>query len=387
MRMKQFPIAALLALVAVLALSGITGAACGQGRRPTGDNTTVDGGQTAAKPASVPAPAEAREQALAKLTEDERNTIEIVRRNKNSVVYITNIQLVRDFWYGSEEKMPRGSGSGFVWDDQGHIVTNYHVIEDGVEFQVTLPSQKQIPAKLVGKDETKDIAVLKLQGDLSGLFPITPGTSKDLLVGQKVVAIGNPFGFDYTVTKGIVSALGRKILGAGGVSIPNMIQTDASINPGNSGGPLLNSTGDLIGMNTMIVSPSGTSSGVGFAVPVDIIRKTVPELIRFGKVQHPGLGVTFLPDQYARRANVEGVVVMEVQTGSEAYAAGLRGLSRDRFGRTYVNDVITAIDKTPVKTYDDLFTALEGYKIGDTVILTVTRSEKARPVRMTLLRD
>jgi S1-C subfamily serine protease len=373
----------IIVLIIGLGLAGVAGSACGQGRNSAPDKAAavdkvaVDGATQA----------EPQEQVLAKLTEDERNTIEIVKKNKNSVVYVTNIQLVRDFWYGSEEKMPRGSGSGFVWDDKGHIVTNFHVIEDGVEFLVTLPNQEQRQAKLVGKEESKDIAVLELQGSPNGLSPITTGSSRDLLVGQKAVAIGNPFGFDYTVTQGIVSALGRKILGAGGVTIPNMIQTDASINPGNSGGPLLNSSGELIGMNTMIVSPSGTSSGVGFAVPVDIIKKTVPELIRYGKVQHPGLGVTFLPDQYARRADVEGVVVMEVQTGSAAYEAGLRGLSRDRYGRTYINDVITAVDKTAVKSYDDLFSALESYKIGDTVTLTVMRNEKSRSVRIQLIRD
>ena len=400
MNLKTTHIIGIVAVIVGLGLGGVAGIACGQGRSSAGDDantpgSALSGEQSLARgqvhspggSAAAAAQTEPQEQALAKLTEDERNTIEIVRKNKNSVVYVTNIQLVRDFWYGSEEKMPRGSGSGFMWDDKGHIVTNFHVIEDGVEFLVTLPNQEQRQAKLVGKEESKDIAVLELQGNLSGLFPITPGTSKDLLVGQKVVAIGNPFGFDYTVTKGIVSALGRKILGAGGVSIPNMIQTDASINPGNSGGPLLNSAGELIGMNTMIVSPSGASSGVGFAVPVDIIRKTVPELIRFGKVQHPGLGVTFLPSQYARGADVVGVVVMVVETNSAAYEAGLRGMSRDRYGRTYINDVITAVDKTPVKTYDDLFTALENYKIGDTVTLTVTRNENTRTVRMQLIRD
>ena len=387
------------ALIIGLGLAGVAGTACGQGRpaagdedaagaAPSGDQALARGqAPSSGRPAASIAQAEPQDQLLAKLTEDERNTIEIVKKNNNSVVYVTNIQLVRDFWYGSEEKMPRGSGSGFMWDDQGHIVTNFHVIEDGVEFLVTLPNQEQRQAKLVGKEESRDIAVLKLEGNTSGLFPITPGASKDLLVGQKVVAIGNPFGFDYTVTKGIVSALGRKILGAGGVSIPNMIQTDASINPGNSGGPLLNSSGELIGMNTMIVSPSGASSGVGFAVPVDIIKKTVPELIRYGKVQHPGLGVTFLPEQYARRADVQGVVIMVVETNSAAYEAGLRGMSRDRYGRTYVNDVITAVDKTPVKSYDDLFSALENYKIGDNITLTVLRSEKSRQVRIQLIRD
>jgi len=321
------------------------------------------------------------------LTEDERNTIDVVKKSHNSVVFITNIQLVRDFFYGSEEKMPRGSGSGFVWDDKGHIVTNFHVIEDGVEFQVTLPNQEQRQAKLIGKDETKDIAVLKLDGNVSGLYPVSPGLSKDLEVGQKTIAIGNPFGFDYTVTKGIVSAVGRKILGAGNVTIRDMIQTDASINPGNSGGPLLDSSARLIGMNTVIYSPSGASSGVGFAIPVDTIKKVVPELIKNGRVTHPGLGVEFLDDSYARRSRVEGVIILKVPAGTPAYEAGLRGVTQDRYGRRFINDIITAVDKTPVKSYDDLFTALENYKIGDTVTLTIERSEKARPVRIKLVRD
>jgi S1-C subfamily serine protease len=321
------------------------------------------------------------------LTPDEQNTIEVVKKNKNSVVFVTNIGLVRDFFWGSEEKMPRGSGSGLVWDDKGHIVTNFHVIEEGVEFVVTLPNQEQRNAKLVGKEETKDIAVLKIQGTTNGLFPVTVGASRDLQVGQKVIAIGNPFGFDYTVTKGIVSALGRKMVGAGDVTIRDMIQTDASINPGNSGGPLLNSAGELIGMNTMIYSPSGASSGIGFAVPVDTIQKVVPEIIRTGKFSKPGLGVSFLPDDVARRYRLEGAVIVEVTAGTPAAAAGLRGLSRDRYGRYLVNDVVTAIDRTPVKTYDDLFGALESYKIGDPVTLTVEREGKARPVRFTLVRD
>jgi S1-C subfamily serine protease len=323
----------------------------------------------------------------AQLIEDERNTIDIVKKTRNSVVFITNIQLVRDFYFGDEEKMPRGSGSGFVWDANGHIVTNFHVIEDGVEFQVTLPSQEQRQAKLVGKDESKDIAVLKLDGNISGLFPVTPGSSKDLEVGQKAVAIGNPFGFDYTVTKGIISALGRKILGAGNVTIRDMIQTDASINPGNSGGPLLDSSGRLIGMNTVIYSPSGASSGVGFAVPIDMIKKIVPELIKNGRITRPGLGISLLSDANARRIRVEGVVILEVQAGTAAFAAGLRGPSRDRYGRLIIGDIITAIDKTPVKSYDDLFTALENYKIGDSVTLSVEQNEKVRPVRLKLVRD
>ncbi|HLP62691.1 MAG TPA: trypsin-like peptidase domain-containing protein, partial [Candidatus Deferrimicrobium sp.] len=228
-------------------------------------------------------------QTLTALTEDEQNTISVVKHSVDSVVFITNIQLVRDFFY-REDAVARGSGSGFIWDNQGHIVTNYHVIEDGDIFAVTLPNQQQRKARLIGKEPNKDIAVLKIEGDLKELNALKVGSSKTLLVGQKVVAIGNPFGFDHSVTTGIVSALGRQMMGAGGVTIRDMIQTDASINPGNSGGPLLNSDGELIGMSTMIYSSTGTSAGIGFAVPVDTIKKIVPQIIRYGKVIRPGLG-------------------------------------------------------------------------------------------------
>ena len=319
------------------------------------------------------------------LTEDERNTIEVVKRNQNSVVFITNIQLVRDFFFSSAEAVPRGSGSGFVWDDKGHIVTNYHVIEDGDIFNVTLPSQEQRRARLVGKEPNKDIAVLRIEGNLSGLFPVVAGSSRTLQVGQKVIAIGNPFGFDHTVTKGIVSALGRNMPGAGGVTIRDMIQTDASINPGNSGGPLLDSSGRLIGMNTMIISPSGTSSGIGFAVPVDTIRKIVPEIILYGKVKRPGLGISLMSDPYAQRIGVKGVVILEAPGGSEAERAGLKGLGRDRYGRLFLRDIIIGVDGTKVTSYDDLYSALENHKIGDSVILTVAREGKERKVRFTLV--
>jgi S1-C subfamily serine protease len=319
----------------------------------------------------------------AQLTEDERNTIDIVKKSKNSVVFITNIQLVRDFFF-NQEQVPRGSGSGFLWDDQGHIVTNYHVIEEGDIFSVTLPNKEQRQARIVGKEASKDIAVLRLQGDLKSLTAVKVGSSEGLEVGQKVIAIGNPFGFDYTVTKGIVSALGRRMLGAGGVSIRDMIQTDASINPGNSGGPLLNSNGDLIGMNTLIVSPSGASSGLGFAVPVDTIKIIVPQLIRFGKVTKPGLPLTLLTDAQAQRYGVDisGVAIIQAPAGSS-----LRGFSRDSRGYMYIGDVITAIDQAKVKSYDDLYSALENYKIGDTVTLTVEREGKARKVPIKLVSD
>jgi S1-C subfamily serine protease len=320
-----------------------------------------------------------------RLLPDEQNTIEIVRRTRNSVVYITNMQYVRDFFYESNQPVPRGSGSGFVWDDRGHIVTNFHVIDEGDKFMVSFPNQKQVEAALVGRDPSRDIAVLRLKEPVANLTPIVVGTTKDLQVGQKVVAIGNPFGFDHTVTTGIVSALGRSMLGAGDITIRDMIQTDASINPGNSGGPLLNSSGELIGMNTMIASPSGASSGVGFAVPADTIRKIVPQIIQFGKVIRPDLGgVQFVRDEVAQRAGIEGAVVLEVSQGSRAYQLGLRGLTRDAYGRLLVRDIVTGIDGTKVKSYDDLFNALDGYKIGDTVTLTVEREGKARTLRIEL---
>lgn len=323
---------------------------------------------------------------LAQLTEDEKNTIEVVKKTQNSVVYITNIQLVRDFFTWTEEAVPRGSGSGFIWDDQGHIITNYHVIEDGDLFNVTLPNQEERQAKLIGKEPNKDIAVLKIEGNLKGLQPVKIGSSSNLQVGQKVIAIGNPFGFDHTVTTGIVSALGRSMPGVGGVTIRDMIQTDAAINPGNSGGPLLNSAGELIGMNTMIISRSGTSSGVGFAIPVDTIKKIVPQIIKFGKVIRPGLGISLLSDRYGQQLGIEGVVIYEVPPDSEAYQKGLRGLTRSRLGRLVIQDVIKEIDGKKVRSYDDLYNLLDSYNIGDKVTLTVERNGKTRKVELTLVR-
>jgi S1-C subfamily serine protease len=378
--------------LAVIALSLALFACADTGRddaAASGAPAPVAGMSSGGRPPGPGAPTVQTEQAAqasgnARLTEDERNTIEIVRKTRNSVVYVTNLQYVRDFFYSSDQPVPRGSGSGFVWDDQGHIVTNFHVIDEGDKFMVSLPNQKQVEATLVGRDPTKDIAVLKLGQLVAGLSPVSIGASRDLQVGQKVIAIGNPFGFDHTVTTGIVSALGRSIVGAGDVTIRDMIQTDASINPGNSGGPLLNSSGELIGMNTMIATP--TSSGVGFAIPVDTIRKIVPQLIQSGKVTRPDIGgVEFVRDEVAQRAGITGAVVLQVSRGSRAYDLGLRGLYRDNFGRLLIRDVVTGIDATAVKSWDDLFTALDGYKIGDTVTLTVEREGKSRKVTIQLV--
>jgi S1-C subfamily serine protease len=323
--------------------------------------------------------------ALQALTEDEKNTIDVVKKSANSVVFITNIKLVRDFFY-QEEQVARGSGSGFVWDNKGHIVTNYHVIEEGDMFTVTLPNQQHRRARLVGKEPNKDIAVLRIEGDLGGLFPLKIGSSKNLLVGQKVVAIGNPFGFDHTVTTGIVSALGRQMMGIGDVTIRDMIQTDASINPGNSGGPLLNSDAELIGMNTMIYSRTGTSAGIGFAVPVDTIKKIVPQIIKYGKVIRPGLGISYLPDRYARRSGIKGVIVLEVPRGSTAHRAGIRGLGKDRYGQLYIRDIIVGIDDHKIESYDDYYNALDHYRIGDVVTLTLRRDRDERKLKFRLVR-
>ncbi|MGB4299246.1 MAG: trypsin-like peptidase domain-containing protein [Candidatus Saccharicenans sp.] len=326
-------------------------------------------------------------KAAAQLTDDEKNTIDVVKRAQNSVVYVTNIKLVVDFFTWTEEKIPRGTGSGFIWDDQGHIITNYHVIEDGDIFSITLPNQDQRQAKLVGKEPAKDIAVLKVEGNLKGLNPIKIGASANLQVGQKAIAIGNPFGFDHTVTAGIVSALGRSMPGVGGVTIRDMIQTDASINPGNSGGPLLNSAGELIGMNTMIISPSGASSGIGFAIPVDTIKKIVPQIIKYGRVIRPGLGLTYLPDSYSRQLGIEGVIIYEVPAGSEAYKKGIRGLTRGRFGRILIQDIIKEVDGKKVASFDDLYNLLDNYKIGDTVTLTLERNGQKRKVQLSLVQS
>ncbi len=325
-------------------------------------------------------------QNLTALTEDERNTIEIVRKTKNCVVFITNIKTVRTGFFASEQ-MASGTGSGFIWDNQGHIVTNAHVIENGDIFMVTLADQEEKRARLVGKEIYKDIAVLKIDEPGKALSPVEPGNSALLQVGQKVVAIGNPFGFDHTVTSGIVSALGRDMRGYGDVTIQDMIQTDASINPGNSGGPLLDSDGRLIGMNTMIYSQTGNSAGIGFAVPVDTIKKIVPQIIRHGKVISPSLGFSLVPDRFLRRYDIEGAVIWEIPENSEADRKGLKGLRQDTWGRVLLGDIIVALDGKPVRSYDNLYNLLDGYSIGNTVQLTLSRNGKKRNVTIRLVRS
>ena len=235
------------------------------------------------------------------LAEDEKTTIQIYEQASKSVVFITRLRLQRDYLSLNVQQVPEGTGSGFVWDKAGHIVTNYPVIQGADSAQVTLADHSSWKARTVGAYPDKDLAVLRIDAPADKLFPIAVGTSQDLKVGQKVFAIGNPFGLDQTLTTGVISALNREIESVTHRPIQGMIQTDAAINPGNSGGPLLDSAGRLIGVNTAISSPSGASAGIGFAIPVDEVNRVVPQLIAHGKVTRPGLGVQVASDQQAKR--------------------------------------------------------------------------------------
>jgi S1-C subfamily serine protease len=308
--------------------------------------------------------------------EDERNTVSVFEAAAPACVFVTQSQLVRNRFTLSVDQIPAGTGSGFIWDAQGHIVTNFHVVAGGDSFAVTLWDGTSLPARLVGGDPKRDIAVLALErGKDHGrvVTPVTlPPADEALVVGQKALAIGNPFGLDHTLTTGVISALDREVVGFGGVSIRDMIQTDASINPGNSGGPLLDSAGRLIGMNTMIFSKSGSSAGIGFALPVSTIRRLVPQLIQYGGPRRAGLGIDVLSDSIARRAGLRGVIIENVAPGGPAAKAGLRGLSRTR-RQIALGDVIVGIDDYPITNYDDLFNALDRYEPGNTVKVKVLR--------------
>lgn len=307
------------------------------------------------------------------LAEDEINTIDVFRENSSSVVYVTSIALRRGFFSLNAVEIPQGTGSGFVWDKDGRIVTNYHVISDASRIQVTMADHSTWKAVLVGAAPDKDLAVLQISAPADLLRPITIGTSKDLLVGQKVFAIGNPFGLDQTITSGIISALGREINAITGRTIQGVIQTDAAINPGNSGGPLLDSAGRLIGVNTAIYSPSGAYAGIGFAVPADEVNKVVPELIRHGRLVKPGLGVTLADERVARRLGIQGVLILNVEKGGPAHAAGIRPTIQSR-GEIILGDVIVAIEGGEISSYDDIRELLNNYKPGQQVLVTVNRN-------------
>ena len=320
-----------------------------------------------APPSRAPADVAAPRPLPENLLEDERNTIDVFRRTSDSVVFVSNTEVVRGFFNLNASEVPRGTGSGFVWDDEGRIVTNFHVIQGGNRFTVTLSDGTTHEAKLIGVAPRKDLAVLAIDPDGAVLRPLEIGDSDGLVVGQKVLAIGNPFGLDGSLSTGVISALGREIRSVAGTVIENVIQTDASINPGNSGGPLLDSGGRLIGVTTAIFSTSGSSAGVGFAVPVATVRRLMPQLIEHGRVRWPGLGVTLLPDHLAARWGVQGVVVREVLPGSPAEAAGLQSIRADRRGNVRSFDLIVEAAGRRVLQAVDLLDALDDFDVGDVV--------------------
>jgi S1-C subfamily serine protease len=318
-------------------------------------------------------------------TENERNTIAVFEAAAPATVYVTQTQRVVDRWSRRALDVPAGSGSGFIWDAEGHVVTNFHVVDGAQSLKVTLLGGAEVPARFVGGDRQKDLAVLEIvPPEGTKLTPIRVRPADEALrVGEKALAIGNPFGLDHTLTVGIISALGREVEGFGKVKIRDMIQTDASINPGNSGGPLLDARGRLIGSNTMIFSKSGSSAGSGFAVPWRTVRQVVPQIIRFGVPIRAGLGITIVSDQLARKNGIQGIVVETVAPDSPAYKAGVKGLRRSSTG-TFVGDVIVGIDDEPIKVYDDLYSSLDKHRPGDDVKVTVLRADKRYDVMIEL---
>ena len=310
------------------------------------------------------------------LAGSEQSTIELFENASPSVVYITNVGLYRRPLVRDVMRIPQGTGTGFIWDTAGHIVTNNHVIAQADAVEVMLSDQSVYKAAVVGKAPHKDLAVLRIDAPLEKLVPIPIGTSHDLRVGQTVLAIGNPFGLDHTLTTGVVSALERSIQSATRRTIENVIQTDAAINPGNSGGPLLDSAGRLIGVNTSIYSPSGSSAGIGFAVPVDTVNQVVPRLIQHGR-PHGQIGIETLGQQgnaaYARRYNFRGVVIAGVINGGAAHKAGLS-----------MGDIIQKVQGHAVRSYDELLSALEEYTPGDRIEVTVRRGDAMQTVTITL---
>jgi S1-C subfamily serine protease len=318
------------------------------------------------------------------LSPEEQATITVFEKAARAVVFIANTAMQRDPWSFNVLEVPQGAGTGFIWDKLGHVVTNFHVVYQADAITVTLSDRTEYKAVVVGADPDHDLAVLRVQAPETSLHPVRIGSSQSLRVGQKVLAIGNPFGLDHTLTTGVVSALGRTIRSMSNRTIEGVIQTDAAINPGNSGGPLLDGVGRLIGVNTQIVSPSGAFAGIGFAVPVDTVARIVPELIKHGKLIRPGLGVSLVPDAMARRWGVRGLVIGKVTRGSAAERAGLRGAREAGRGRIELGDIIVAVDGKTIETIDDLMDVMEQHKVGDTVTVDYIRANRRQQVRVAL---
>ena len=321
------------------------------------------------------------------LPDGEQRAVELFRRASRSVVFITTQRRELNPWTLTERSVAEGTGSGFLWDAAGRVITNYHVIRGASAAEVVLSNHRRFAASLVGVSPDHDLAVLAIDPAGEELQPLPMGASKDLAVGQAVYAIGNPFGLDQTLTTGIVSALGRRIDGPGDRPIEDVIQTDAAINPGNSGGPLLDSAGRLIGVNTSIYSPSGASAGIGFAIPVDTVNRVVPGLIARGRYAPPDLGVK-TDDRIGRillrRQGVAGVLVLEVAEGSPAARAGLKPTRRRGDGAVIVGDVILAIDGASVTSSAELASALETKTAGQTVALRVWRAGNVLEIEVVL---
>jgi S1-C subfamily serine protease len=321
------------------------------------------------------------------LAEDERSTIEVFEAARGSVVFIATTERVFSPWARNALNVPRGTGSGLIWDEAGHVVTNNHVVAGASGATVRLADGRAFTAALVGTSPAYDLAVLRIGVGTGRLPPLPVGTSADLRVGQKVFAIGNPFGLDWTLTTGIVSALNRELPAETGTVMEGLIQTDAAINPGNSGGPLLDSAGRLIGVNTAIFSPSGASAGIGFAVPVDVVNRVVPRLIADGRYARPDLGIRTdapLNDALSARLGVQGVFVLGLAPGSAAAAAGIRPARIAPDGAFIPGDVITAVARQPISRVPELFAAIERLEVGAAVSLTVQRDGQALKIDVTL---
>ncbi|MBX9587361.1 MAG: trypsin-like peptidase domain-containing protein [Gammaproteobacteria bacterium] len=326
-------------------------------------------------------------QTVENLLPEERNSIQLFEKVSPLVVNVHRLQTVMTQSFETMD-IQSGMASGFIWNKDGYIVTNFHVVQQGNKFAVTLQKGRTVTAKIVGAFPRKDIAVLKIEDaqtlkdlNTNGFEHFGIADSSKLKVGQKTFAIGNPFGLDRTLTSGIVSAVGREIPGIAG-KIHNMIQTDASVNPGNSGGPLLDSNGQLIGMNTMIFSTTGNSAGIGFAVPSNDISRIVEALIKEGKIKQAGIGVQVFSDMIAESLNIKGVIVSTVMPGSAAKTAGLKGTYRDDEGNIHLGDIITEINSQPVKSYDDLNNVMEKVKIGETVTIKYVRDKKENKLNL-----
>jgi len=344
----------------------------------------------ASSPAAAPAPVPGN------LSDEEKNNIDVYQRYSGGVVNITTTTLGYDFFL-RPVPTESGTGSGAVIDDQGHIVTNYHVVRGAERMEVTLPDKTKFDAKLIGADPNKDLAVIQVNVPRGRLTAIPIGTSKGILVGQKVLAIGNPYGLDRTLTTGIVSSLGRSIQAENGLIIDDIIQTDAAINPGNSGGPLLNSQGQIIGINTAILSPANSGSiGIGFAIPADTVRRITSELITTGYVRYPWLGIRSMVvlTDYPGLADAlqldtqGGLIVGDMYPNSPAAKAGIRQSTQQlRIGYRRLpvgGDVILAIQGKPVNTLQEYQTEIARYKPGDKVSVTVLRNNRKVEIPVTL---